>query len=220
MPTIWSDSFLQQLTNDGETEIVNKLKCIFERDSLAVTSGTATYTIPDYILELLQVTWKGEVLDNITHVDARELDFKYRTNTGKPIGYIWNSDGMKTIRFFPVPNETIAADDTNIYGSDIGNRVILSYKRSPDITQPNFQIPAYTGRRVIKPYVLWKAFKVEGIGQNLVASNYYKQKFDFLMNQYNRIKSRYYSPSTFPPIPAARLSRRRPELNRDISITV
>lgn len=219
MATIWSDSYIQQLINDAETDIVNKLTPIFERVSLAVTSGTATYALPAYIIKTVQVTWKGEVLDNLAQQDLYNLDQKYRTNTGKPIGYVWNADGYKTIRFFPVVNETIAADDTNIYGSDIANRVIISYYRTPDTTQSDFQIPTYMGRRAVKPYVLWKAFKAEGIGQNLNASAYYKQKYKQMIELYKTIKSNYYVARKFPPIQRNRLRHLRPELRHDITIT-
>lgn len=216
---IWSDSYLQQLVNDGETDIVNKISPIFERDSLAVTSGTGTYVLPAFIMKMLQVTWKGDVLEQIVIDDLRSLDPKYRTNTGKPVAYSWSQDGYKTIRFFPVPNETIGADDTNIYGSDIANRVILSYFRSPDTSQSTLQIPEYMGRRAVKPYVLWKAFKAEGIGQNLRASEYHQRKYEQMIAMYKTIKSRYYSPKKFPPLQNFRISRLRPELQRDVVIT-
>jgi hypothetical protein len=216
---IWSDSYLQQLVNDGETDIVNKVTPIFERVSLSVTSGTATYTLPDYIIKIVQVTWKGTVLDNLVLDDLLMLDPKYRTNKGKPIGWTWSQDGLKIIRFFPVVNETIAADNTNIYGSDIANRVILSYFRSPDTTQSNLQIPAYMGRRAIKPYVLWKAFMADGLGQNIKASDYFKAKYRKMIRLYALIKRNYYNPNKFPPIHGQRISRLRPELRRDITIT-
>ena len=216
---IWSDSYIQQLINDAETDIVNKITPIYERVSLAVTSGTATYVIPAYVIKIVQVTWKGDVLENITRDDLLNLDPQYRVNTGKPVGYSWSQDGYKTIRFFPVCNETIGANDTNIYGSDIANRVILSYFRSPDTSQSNFQIPSYMGRRAVKPYVLWKAFKAEGQGQNLTASKYHEQRYQQMINMYRNIKNNYYSPKKFPPVPMNRLTRIRPELRRDIVIT-
>lgn len=216
---IWSDSYIQQLINDGETDIVSKVTPIFERDSLAVTSGTGTYSIPDYIIKIIQVTWKGDVLENLAPDDFRILDQKYRSTTGKPIGYSWSQDGIKTIRFFPVCNETIGADDTNIYGSDIANRVIISYFRSPDTSQSDLQIPPYMGRRAIKPYVLWKAFKKEGIGQNIAASDYYEKKYRNQIDLYNMIKRKYYSAKKFPPIQSTRVARVRPELRHDIVIT-
>lgn len=219
MPTIWSDSYIQQLINDAETDLVNKVTPIYERVSLAVTSGTATYTLPAYIIKIVQVTWKGDILENLVRDDLTRLNPQYRVDTGKPIGYSWSQDGYKTIRFFPVCNETIAADDTNIYGSDIANRVILSYFRSPDTTQSSFQIPSYMGRRAVKPYVLWKAFKAEGQGQNLTAAKYHEQRYQQMIAMYQNIKNNYYSPKKFPPVPMNRLSRMRPELRRDIVIT-
>jgi len=219
MATIWSDSYLQQLINDGETDIVNKVTPIFERDSLAVTSGTATYTLPNFIIKIVQITWKGEVLEPLVLDDLLNQDQQYRTTTGKPVGYSYSQDGLRTLRFFPVCNETIGADDTNIYGSDIANRVIISYFRSPDTTQSTLQIPSYIGRRTIKPYVLWKAFKAEGIGQNINASDYYKNKYELLVRMFQSIKPKYYSPKKFPPVQTHRISRVRPELRRDVVIT-
>ena len=219
MPTIWSDSYLQQLINDAETDLVNKVTPIFERVSLSVTSGTGIYTLPNYIIKILQVTWKGSILENITPDDLRNLDQKFRINTGDPVGWSWSQDGYKTIRFFPICNETVGADNTNIYGSDIANRVILSYFRTPDTTQSNFQIPGYMGRRAVKPYVLWKAFKVEGVGQNAAASKYFQAKYKQMVGMYMSIKRNYYSAKKFPPVGQHRISRIRPELRHDITIT-
>lgn len=175
---IWPDSYLSQLISDAEEDVVNQgVINIFNRFSISVTNGLATYTLPSNVKRILFVTWKGKPLTPITQKEAVALDTTYRTNKSEPQFYLRESDNFYIMRFYPVPNETIASDDTNIYGSDIKNRVIVSAYIAPDTTSSVFIIPSYIGRRLIKEYVCHMAFKSEGDGQNLRASDYFLKKY-------------------------------------------
>jgi hypothetical protein len=219
MALIWSDAYVQQLINDGETDIVTELTPIFQRKSLAIVSGTGTYTLPAYTIGLIAVTWKGKYLTPVRRIDHEYEDAKFRDTSGEPTCYSRYADGEDVIRFYPVPDETIGADDTNIYGTDIENRVIVSLFRSPDTSLSNFHIPAYIGRRVIKAYVLSRAFKIEGNGQNLRAAEYWRKKYRDLLEEYKSIKARYYGNKI--PFQNRNMIRgpRRPYLPRDFTIS-
>lgn len=211
MATIWSDSYLQQLANDGEIDVVNKVNPLHFRYAIAVTSGTATYSLAAFVKSILQVTWKGTVLEVFTANEAEDWDAKYRTNTGGVIAYLWNEDYNK-IRFFPVPNETITGDAdpespaAGVYGSTINTKIIISGFRSPDITSASYALPNYITQRTIKAYVCSRAFLVEGKGQNLTAAQYWDRKYQMLITLYKSIKIKYYSANNrFPPFSSRRI---------------
>jgi hypothetical protein len=219
MAVIWSTALIQQYANDGENYIAAKVTPIFHRFSLSIVSGTGTYALPSYVQKVLFVTWKGSKLDPLSQVDLQGANDKYRTEEGTPRWYSWSSDGLMVLRLYPVPNVTIAADDTNVYGSDIANRVIVSCFRSPDQTQSTFQIPNYIARRTVKSFVGWRAFRSEGEGQNLKMSQYHKARFDFLMLKYEMIKNKYYSSKNLSINGATRLVRQKARLSDDFTIT-
>lgn len=219
MAVDFSDAYIQQLINDGETDIVTRLTPIFERKSIGVTAGTGTYTLPAYTLGIVAVTWKGKWIEPVNRLNHEIEDANFRTTEGEPVKYSRYADGIDTIRFYPVPDETITADDTNIYGSDIANRVIVSLFRSPDTSLSDFHIPSYIGRRVIKAYVCSRAFRIEGNGQNLQGAEFYERIYEDLMKEYASIKSTYYG-NKIPYMNRQALGRkRRPYLPRDFTIT-
>ena len=211
MATIWSDSYIQQLANDGEIDVVNKVNPLHFRYALAVTSGTATYDLAVFVKDIIQITWKGIVLEVFTAQDVENLDAKYRTNTGGVRGYLWNED-YNSIRFFPVPNETITGDaDPNdpasgVYGSTINTKVIISGFRTPNITSASYSLPNYITQRTLKAYVCSRAFLIEGKGQNLTAAQYWERKYQILIQMFKSIKIKYYSSNDrFPPFNSRRI---------------
>jgi len=208
---IWTDAYLQQLANDGEIELADACHSIFHRYAIGVTSGTGVYTLLPTIKDIIQITWKGNVLDPLTSIDVEDLDAQYRTSTGGVRGYLWNAD-YNQIRFFPIPNETITgdADEENpalgVSGSTINSRVIISCYKSPDITNDYYILPRYILRRTLKAYICSRAFKAEGKGQNIEGSQYFSQKFLLLTQMYKSIKNKYYSANKrFPPFSSRRI---------------
>lgn len=189
---IWSDAYLAQLIDDAEVEIVNnELVSLFHRFSLQVTKSIATYTLPKYVKRIVRITWKGKKLEPLSQEELSRLDYQYRTTEGEPFWYSRIADGLYVIRFYPIINETVTSDDSGISGSDIENRVIVSCYRKPDTSSSVFQIPDYYARYLTKEYSLSRAFAVEGLGQNLKAALYYKNKYEGLSGLINEIKSSY-----------------------------
>ena len=192
----WSPEYLNQLRDDGEGEIAREVCPVYARYSLSVTSGTGTYTLNSSTREIKSITWKGfKVYPLINQEEAIILDQRYRaTQLGRPQYYLVGSDGLFKIRFIPLPDETIAADDNNLFDrTGILARVIVSHFRLPERNSTVFSIPDYLARRTIKPYVLSKAFAREGKGQNLKAFLYYNQKYSVLLSLYRSLKHRYFS---------------------------
>lgn len=192
----FSSEYLAQLRDDGEADVARKVCPIYARYSISVTSGTGTYDLQSQTREIRSITWKGfKVEPLVNQEEAILLDQKYETTQlGRPQFYLIGFDGLFKIRFIPLPDETIASDDTNLFSrTGISSRVIISYYRLPERSSTVFSIPDYLARRTIKPYVLSKAFSAEGKGQNLKASTYYNRKYEILINLYIRLKHKYFS---------------------------
>lgn len=202
----WSQEYLAQLANDGEADIARKLCPIYARYSLAVTSGTSLYTLESQTREIKQVTWKGHKVWPLgNQEEAILLDQKYRTTQlGRPDYYLIGSDDLFSIRFIPVPNETITKDDSAVFSrTGISTRVIISYYRLPDRTATEFSLPDYFARITVKAYVLSKAFSREGKGQNLKAAVYYENKYSGAIDLFKSVKYKYFSRHEFSIGPSA-----------------
>jgi len=189
---IWTDAYLNELALEAERDIARETSRLFYRFSLAVTNAVPTYTLPTYIREIVQVSWKGRRLLSFHQEDAINFNKLYRTENGEPNYYLRSSDGMQTIRFVPVPNETIAASSSDTLldlSTELDDRVVISCYRRTDETATFVQLPDYLARRTIKAYVLWKAFAKEGKGQNLRAAKYYENKYRSLIVLATRVRS-------------------------------
>jgi hypothetical protein len=189
---IWSDDYLNYLLTRGEIEFSQKVPSILTRFSLSVTAGTSVYDISaNQLTNMLRVTWKGEKLDSFEHASDTLRNNWIRpqdqSNQGKPQCYLSYEYGYGKIKFHPVPNETIAADDTNIYGSDIENRVIITGYRLADPTADTYRIPEYVRRRFTKYYAMEKAYLREGPGQDLDASRYFGSKYQLALVYFKKI---------------------------------
>lgn len=179
---LFSATTIQRFLEEGEDAFNDENNCIIKRVALSVTSGTPEYTISDSILNIRRITWKGKKLDPLTTRDAR-VHFQNMGQLGQPFWYLFNNIESNKIRFFPSPNETVASITTNLYGSEIPNRVIIEYYSTTNST--TILLPSYFRRRLLKSYVLKSCFQIEGQGQNLKAAQYFDKKFKTLSVMYN-----------------------------------
>ena len=176
---------LARFSVDAENAFAIEHKCLIERVALAIVSGTPNYLVSENILSIRRVTWKGQELWPAPQKIMKDtLQTRYFTTSSKPQYYIYNNVAQNAIRFFPTPNETVSAITTNLYGSEIPNRVIIEYWRLPD--QMNM-IPAYFRRRLLKTYVLSKCFQMEGKGQNFKGYGYFNKKYNDLTMLYSNL---------------------------------
>lgn len=174
---IWTQTYLDQLASDAEEDIAKKIDCLFARTALSIVNGTALYDLPAKYKNIYQVSWKGKRLEPLTRHILSLVDHDYLNNKSTPEFYSAEADGTGKIRFYPIPNVTIASVTTNLYGSAIPDRVIVSYFYVPDTANTVLSIPRWISRRLIKSYVLHKAFKIEGKGQNIEMSDYWHNKY-------------------------------------------
>lgn len=198
---IWSDSYIDQLDHDADDDIIGKVDCIFDRFQLAVTAGESTYTLPDYCRKIIRVTYKGRGLDSISFSEMQLLHMASFGNTkspveeapqGDPYFYCLNPSNAKDIRFYPTPPATINLGSPDVWGADIGNCVIISCWRTVDRTNSAYQLPSYINNRTKKAYVLSKAYAKEGRGQDLNASQYFGEKYAYLIENFKKINAGVY----------------------------
>ncbi len=270
--TLFSDRKITRLSNEGENNFAVEYPCIIKRISLATTISTPTdfdsmsgdfdsatgdfdssgaaltyvnpFTLPDDVLSIRRVTWKGYKLDPLPQRNFREV-FQNATQLGRPFWYVFNNVGQNLIQLFPGPNErlpiitTISNTDfdstpglfdsapgdfdsagigqstssssgtdfdstpglfddqqglfdgstnvaqTDLYGNSIDKSFIVEYFQAPDFV--NATIPAYIRRRLLKNYIMRGCYNIEGQGQNLKASKYYKERWRMLKQMYGEL---------------------------------
>lgn len=173
---------INRLSQEGENNFAVESKCILKRIAPAVTSGQPLVTLPDDIVSIRRCTWRGFKLDPLPHRNFREV-FQSATQGGRPFWYVFNNIGQNIIQLFPNPNESLASVTSNLYGSEIPNRFIVEYFQAPQYTTDSI-IPSYIRRRLLKNYVLRGCFNIEGQGQNLPASKYFKARWRELKQMY------------------------------------
>lgn len=200
---IWTDAYLTQLIHDGEEDISVRVDCLFKRDSFTITAGNALYGLQDGLTDILQVTWLGKVLQPLTNYVLMRSDPKYMTNQSTPLYYSSDADGPSIIRFYPVPNVAVAQVVNTYNLTGIQNGVIISYYYS---AQPGnlLTIPPWVAKRLVKLYVLYRAFAKEGKGQRLDLSVYYFKKYEKLIKHFTVLNM------------LPQMSRRRPNRERTL----
>jgi len=172
---------INRLANEGEGDFAVEYPCILTRVAPAVVSSINLITLPEDVLSIRRITYKGSKLDPLPYRNFREV-FQNATQEGRPFWYVFNNVGQNKIQLFPTPNENIAATTSGLYGSEIPNRLIIEYWQAPDFITA--LIPSYFRRRLLKSYVLRGSFHAEGKQQNLKASKYYKKRYEELKKQY------------------------------------
>lgn len=188
MSTIWSAATIQRFSEEGEREIAKSLKCIIARYSIPVVNLTSAYVLPTDLLFISRVTWKGK---RIVPFTARDFhDINTLTSTGEPLFYVFNQQGRNTIKFHPIPSETIAQQTTGLYSTHIIDSVIVQYYQIPNSV--TIFIPAYIRRRLLKYYIAAKCFALEGVGQNIKVAKMMRERFEFYMTIFKQTYSGHY----------------------------
>lgn len=195
---------------------------IYYRFFLGVTQGVSLYTLPSFVRTVSRITWLGRKLDPVNWDELTYLtpataiqetngieqpypnSFEYVVS--RPLYYAKHPTNPYDIRLYPSPNLTLPSNpiDPNT-GSPMDpyspypetttpQTCIISCWRNIDSTfsDPTSLLPSYVDRRMRKAYVLMKAFAAEGKGQNMSASQYYGQVYDFLIERFIAINQGAY----------------------------
>lgn len=227
--SIWSTATINRFAAEGEREITLKVPCITKRVALNVRAGTSVYNVPSDVVSIRRLTWKGKKLDPKPFIDITQyplvnpagisgafdvgsyngsgffVDSSNSIPTGQvPYAYFYSGYGENVVKLFPTPSVSVAAVTTDLYGANIPNAVILEYYAFADVTTGSQRVPAYMARRIIKSFVLFKCYSMEGVGQDLNAAARFKSRFEQQLNFFQTVKSGIF---------VARMRTRSPEGN-------
>ena len=181
--SIWTDSNLSTLAKQAEETIAMELPCIVDRISLKATANQVIVNLPDYVIDIISVTWKGFPLEPYAMSEYINAGSGPGTvSASKPSHYIYSGYGSHALKLLPMPNETLdIAVNPLVTKSEIKLRLVIECRRLPDVTGISYRFPSYFRRRLVKEYVCGRAFMQESNGQNLKAAEYYKQKFSLIL---------------------------------------
>jgi len=215
---IWTSQYLNELALEAEIQIAEEIPCIYDRYSFLVEQGISEYQLPEYVVNIIKITYKRVRLDPVSQYEYPDwiftLDesiegaFEFSAFTdafnigdvlignpqGKPERYFYSTFGENKLVLHPTPNENLAALSGDIWNSNLEDGIVVEFYRVPDGI--NWKLPHYIRRRSIKSYVMWKAFAKEGDGQNLKASKYWEAKYILLLQRAKLIISRIHQAET------------------------
>lgn len=179
---IFTSDQINRYLQQGEELFVNEFRCITDRLALDITSNVDLYVLPDNVIDIRRITYRGIKVDPISHRDTRTY-LDGLTSTGTPQNYIFNNVGQLTIKLFPTPVETIASVQDDLFNPEIVRVqcIVEFYTSSNGI---GYKLPEYIRARLLKPYVLKSLFLAEGKGQNIKASKYWDKKWQYLKSVY------------------------------------
>lgn len=184
---IWSEEDINRFSQEAEDTFLTMTNCVIDRLSLNITAGENNYQLPDYVVNIRRVTWKGDKIFPLPHRQYQDgTDFIIAR--GKPNWYVFNNIWQQIIKFYPIPNEAVLASGEpaeKLYSTEISKRVIVEFARTSDYDE--FRIPEYLRRRLIKSYVMMKCFSMENPGQNIKVSKYFENKWKLLSEVYGNL---------------------------------
>src|SRR5512139_121522 len=175
---LWTDEYLASLAVEGEEKISLLVNCLVDRFALQVFVGVPNYTLPDSVIGIRRITWKGMKLDFLTPLQWRQLfpysgaystegafessafaphafqiagTFSDTSHMGKPQFYGFQGSNREMVSLFPTPNEHVNISGGDLYGDAIETDVIVECYRLSDDTHP---IPSFARRQLVKNYVM------------------------------------------------------------------
>lgn len=202
---IWTDQYINDLAMEAEIEISTKVPCIYVRFPLNVTLGQSIYDFqtdtptPQRLTGIIRITWQGFTVYPVFQSQLRNVIIPLKPEEGdissfRPTLYMRLGYGTDGIKFFSAPNASIAYDSSDINTqSGIRSNVIVSGWRIADPTGTTYRIPDYIRETLVRYYVMSRAFRKEGKGQNLDAAKYFADKYERLLVRFRTIVSQLFA---------------------------
>lgn len=179
---IWNDETLALYREQAERELSNEVPHIFKRYTLAVQQGVSKYDLPDEIISILFITYKGKTVFPTTKRELDAINCQISPNdssTGTPRNYIILDEGRNKIKFHPAPNETITADDSALTSIDnYINKVVIGAYIESDQDDDDYRTPSFMRRRLVKHYINYRSYLSENKNQRVEAALYYKNRWE------------------------------------------
>ncbi|MGH7239765.1 MAG: hypothetical protein ACREHG_06820, partial [Candidatus Saccharimonadales bacterium] len=182
--SLFSTDSIARYALQGEQQLSRDRPFLVDRYSPAIVDGTSTYSVPDSLLSIRRITWKGFKLDPMPYRLMRE-SFQSATQQGRPYWYIFDNIGQSKVRLFPTPMENLSAGTDLFSPASVADYCIIEFNRVADAV--NWVIPAWKERQLIKQYTNMRCYEMEGAGQNLKLYKYFKVKWELWSGQWFKL---------------------------------
>tara|TARA_R100001530_G_scaffold123720_1_gene91741 strand:+ start:1210 stop:1956 length:747 start_codon:yes stop_codon:yes gene_type:complete len=196
---------IQRFNEEAANLFATKFPFKVKRVSLPIVNGTSTYALSNEVLSIRRITWKGSKVDPLPHRLMRDLELNQTLKSSLPEYYVFNNLSFPSLRFFLIPNTTIAAavGSEDLYGSAISTRVIVEYYTLPSefgsrdtaagvdrhttasvirvLAGTHEGLPDYLHQRMIDVYTKMRRAQIESREQDTSAEEYFQSRWDFLV---------------------------------------
>lgn len=202
---LWTSQYLSDLASEAEIQISTEVNAIYVRFPLNVVLNQSVYdfqidTVPAQRLTgIIRITYQGWTVHPVYQNQLRNnivplAPWNGDVISSRPFLYMRQGYGIDGIKLFPAPNLSIPYDSTDITTqTGINNNVIVSGWRIADPTGSTYRLPDYIRETLVRYYVMARAYKKEGKGQNLDASKYFEGKYGKLLTRFKTIVSQLFS---------------------------
>lgn len=206
IPKLWSDDYLSKLATEAEIQISTEIPCIYTRFCLPVVAGESIYdfstlAVPQRLTGIIRITWQGYTVIPVFQRQLRNnvtpLKPGSDTETSRPRLFMRLGYGIDGIKFFASPNLTIPDDASDINSqAAIRNLVIVSGWSIADPTGTTLRIPDYVRETLVRYYVMARAYRKEGKGQNLTAAKHFDDAYNRLLKHFKVIVGKLFTART------------------------
>lgn len=178
----FTDSQIQVWGQNYERELAAKYDLLADRWSLAIISGSNEYELPNYVTNIRSVLFQGKELHPKGFTASRMTnDTPFQTAGSIPYEYMFSGKGQRVIKLYPTPMCNISvyvpippAIDLWTPAADEA-AVIIEFYRTPNYgINPPLILPYWIRRYLLKDYICYKVFSMEGPQQDLRAAKYYE----------------------------------------------
>jgi hypothetical protein len=211
MKTLWTDDYISDMATEAEIQISSAVNCIYVRFPLNIVLGNGIYdftniadapTGPHRLTGIIRITWKSWTVHPVFQQQLRNIVAPLKpgsetTTSSRPLMYMRQGYGINKIKFFLSPNETITYDNSNVNTkASIQNNVIVAGWHIADPTGNTYRLPDHIREKLVMFYVMARAYRKEGKGQNLDAAKFYDAKYAALLDRFKKINEQLFASRT------------------------
>lgn len=188
--SVFSDATIDHFEALGRRKLSTELNLRVVRYSPVITAGTDTITLPADCQDIICITYRGLPLYTIKSRNYMSQGTPFYQNRSIPLGYIFDKiTAISTVKLYPIPSESLASGnvDTGVLTS-----CIITYRALCDASNP---CPSWFERRVLKYFIAYNLYSLEGKAQNLKLSMYHKKRFEFRLEHFKtQLVNFYFGP--------------------------
>lgn len=174
----FTDTQLTTWAQTYEAELFAKFNLYAKRTSIATVVGRSEYELPTDVCNIRAVLYLGKEVHPKNGVFSKMTgDTPFNPTTSTPFEYVFSDQGQRVIKLHPAPDVAIASYVGDLWTATADAAAcIVEYYAIPDYTDTFGQLPDWCRRNILKDYVCWKAFRIDGKGQDTRAAKYYEAK--------------------------------------------